>query len=241
MTETNSDTAERATPSPINMMNMFDRLAPFYDRVNKIISLGRDDVWRRLAVKLANGPDRYIALDVATGTGKMALALANKYRHVVGIDISSRMMTRGKTNPKNEPAASRIDFILTDALNSPFPDNTFDCVTIGFATRNVENLEKCFSEMLRVVKSNGTIVCLELSRPPHWFINAPYQLYLRKIVPFLGKEFSGQYGTYKYIAHSLQRFPPADELKNIMEKTGIRHVRYRRLNFGAVAIHWGIK
>ncbi len=237
----NHGAEERAAPLAANMRNMFDRLAPFYDRVNRVISLGQDEHWRRLAVKLATGPDSKVALDVATGTGRMALALARQYPRVVGIDISARMIAQGRESLRSEPLAGRIECVLSDALKMPFPDNSFDCAVIGFATRNVENLRNCFSEMRRVVKPAGTVVCLELSKPPQRPINAVYQFYLRKIVPLLGGRLSGRYGAYKYLAHSLMRFPPAGELKKLMEVAGLREVKFRRLNLGTVAIHWGVK
>lgn len=238
---TNTDSEERAAPQPANMRKMFDLLAPFYDRVNRIISLGQDEHWRRMAVRLAVGPDTKVALDVATGTGRMALALAKKYPRVVGIDVSPNMINQGRDALRNEPLADRIEYVFSDALRMPFPDNSFDCAVIGFATRNVENLRQCFSEMRRVIKPGGTIVCLELSKPPQRPINAAYRFYLHRIVPLLGGRLSGRYGAYKYLAQSLLRFPPAVELKKLMEEVGVREVGFRRLNLGTVAIHRGVK
>ncbi|MDZ4247173.1 MAG: ubiquinone/menaquinone biosynthesis methyltransferase [Dehalococcoidia bacterium] len=239
--ETGRTTSAPPSSPLVSMRNMFDRLSPFYDRVNKIISLNRDDYWRRKAAALCGGPARGIALDVATGTGRMALALSARYENVVGVDISDKMMAGGREAMQRLPGFSRMNFILADALVAPFPDNTFDAVAIGFATRNVVDLRGCFREMLRLVKPGGTIVCLELSRPPLKFVDAPYQFYLAKIVPLLGKVFSGQSRTYKYIFHSLQKFPPAGALKQLMEETGLREVKFRRFNLGAVAVHWGTK
>lgn len=241
MPRENTNSEEKAAPLPANMRNMFDRLAPFYDRVNRVISLGQDEHWRRLAVELATGPDSKVALDVATGTGRMALALAKKYPRVAGIDVSAKMIAQGRDTLRSEPLSDRIEFVLGEALRMPFPDNSFDCAVIGFATRNVENLRQCFSEMRRVIKPNGAVVCLELSKPPQRPINAAYQFYLHKIVPLLGGRLSGRYGAYKYLAHSLVRFPPAVELKKLMEEVGMREVRFRRLNLGTIAIHWGVK
>ncbi|MBI4334993.1 MAG: ubiquinone/menaquinone biosynthesis methyltransferase [Chloroflexi bacterium] len=227
--------------SPKTIKTLFDRLARFYDRVNRVMSWGQDERWRRLTVRMALGSGREWALDVAAGTGRLSLALAREYRNVAALDMSLAMMAMGKERLKNESGAGRVSFVQGDALLAPFPDSTFDCATIGFATRNVADLRRCLAEMRRVVKPAGRVVCLELSHPPHSIINAPFQLYLHRIVPFLGQIIAGQPGAYRWLGRSLRDFPPAGELKKLMEEVGLRDVGFRRLQFGTVAIHWGTK
>ena len=143
---------------------MFARIAPRYDLVNRLMSWGQDNRWRRVAVRLAC-PGRGRVLDVATGTGDMALELARHTDSVVGLDLCQEMLSRGQTKTEKKGLRSSIDFIVGDALALPFGDNSFDCALNGFALRNVADISLFLAELRRVVKPGGRVVCLELVRP----------------------------------------------------------------------------
>lgn len=221
--------------------SMFARIPRTYDRINRLMSVGQDLGWRRLAVALANPSLEGPALDVATGTGDFAIALAQRCRRVIGLDFVPEMMRIGQDKVAARRLQDRIQFVTGDALNLPFADNQFDCLTTGFAMRNVADIRRAFSEMCRVVRPGGRIACLELTRPPRRLIWRIYQLYFYRLIPLVGGLISGDRATYTYLPNSLTHFPVAEELKRIMEEAGWRSVGFRRLNFGTIAIHYGTK
>lgn len=220
------------------MRVIFSRLAPYYDLVNRVISLGRDRAWRSQALALAQGDG--LVLDLATGTGDMATVLAQKQR-VIGIDLCPEMLALGRAKAARMGLSPGIDFILADALALPFADNSFDCITVGFALRNVARLSDCFAEIRRVLKPGGRAVCLELTRPRSRLISALHRPYLCKAIPLIGHRLSGQGAAYDYLASSVLGFPTPEELGQIMGRAGLRQVSYRRLDLGVVAVHTGLK
>lgn len=220
---------------------MFARISRRYDLINRLMSLGQDPFWRRMAVALAAPTPDGPALDVATGTGDFAFELARRTRQVVGVDFVPEMMRIGRQKLQRRKLGSRVSFVGGDALDLPFPSDTFDCLTTGFAMRNVADIRRAFAEMCRVVRPGGRIACLELTRPLSrlvWFL---YRLYFYRLVPLVGGWISGDQETYRYLPNSLTYFPIAEELKRLMEESGWRHVGFRRLNFGTIAIHYGTK
>ncbi|MEA2574141.1 MAG: demethylmenaquinone methyltransferase / 2-methoxy-6-polyprenyl,4-benzoquinol methylase, partial [Chloroflexia bacterium] len=218
---------------------MFGRIAWRYDLMNRIMSFGQDAMWRRYTVDQAQPTVGGLALDVATGTGRIAQELAGRGMRVVGIDLTVEMMLQGRKDGvgSNEP----VYFAGGDALSLPFPDDTFDCVTTGFAMRNVVDIEGAFREMRRVLKPGGRLVCLEVGRPKRAIYRLFHRLHTRFVVPLLGRVVVGDTDAYSYLPSSMGKFPPPAELARIMRKTGLRNVRYRQLTFGAVAVHRGTK
>jgi demethylmenaquinone methyltransferase/2-methoxy-6-polyprenyl-1,4-benzoquinol methylase len=218
---------------------MFARIARRYDLMNVIMSLGQDSMWRRYTVRKARPKAGGLALDVATGTGRIAQELARRGTRAVGIDFTVAMMQQGRSDGvgMDEP----VYFAGADALRLPFDDNTFDCVTSGFAMRNVTDIEGAFREMQRVVKPGGRVVCLEVGHPRLAIERLVHGVYTRRVVPFLGKLIAGDGDAYRYLPSSMGKFPPPPELARIMRASGLRYVEYKQLTMGAVAVHTGRK
>jgi demethylmenaquinone methyltransferase / 2-methoxy-6-polyprenyl-1,4-benzoquinol methylase len=223
---------------------MFGQIAPHYDLMNRLMTFGLDQGWRKIVVKEANPPIGGTALDVATGTGDIALELAKKIGatgKIVASDFSVEMMRPGPAKAQKQGHAKAVYFMAADALNLPFEANSFDCVTTGFAMRNVTDIEQAFREMCRVVKPGKRVVCLEVARPKFALIRWGHQLYFNRLVPVIGRIISGHREAYTYLPESARNFPPPEELKKIMERAGLKNVRYHLHGFGAVAIHVGEK
>ncbi|HEY0069731.1 MAG TPA: class I SAM-dependent methyltransferase [Chloroflexia bacterium] len=218
---------------------MFGRIARRYDLMNRIMSFGQDAMWRRYTVDQADPRAGGLALDVATGTGRIAQELAGRGMRAVGVDLTPEMMLQGRRDGVGDGEA--VYFAGGDALKLPFCDDTFDCVTTGFAMRNVIDIEGAFREMRRVLKPGGRLVCLEVGRPRYAVYRLFHRLHTRFVVPLLGRLVAGDADAYNYLPSSMGKFPPPKELARIMRKTGLRNVRFRQLTFGAVAVHRGTK
>lgn len=222
---------------------MFARIAPRYDFMNRLMSLGQDGRWRRAAASLAgvNAGLNGRMVDIATGTGELALELAKHVDSVVGLDLCPQMVSRGQAKVVRKGLEQRIDFILGDALALPFADDAFDCALTSFALRNVADVPCCLAEMRRVVKPSGRVVCLELIMPKSRIIGGFYRFYLYRIVPFLGRWITGDSKAYSYLPDSISCFLSPDEFQKTMEGIGLRQVSYKCLNLGTIAIHSGVK
>lgn len=231
--------------SKANYVNrMFGQIAPKYDLMNRLMTFGLDQGWRKVVVRESNLKPGNTALDVATGTGDIALALAEAVGQsgkVVASDFSMEMMKPGPGKADKKGVGNVVQFMAADALNLPYSDNSFDAITTGFAMRNVVDIERAFSEMRRVVKPGGRVVCLEVAKPKFALVRLGHQLYFNKIVPLIGSLISGHKEAYTYLPESAKNFPPPEELKRIMERAGLREVRFKRYGLGAVAIHVGEK
>jgi demethylmenaquinone methyltransferase / 2-methoxy-6-polyprenyl-1,4-benzoquinol methylase len=223
---------------------MFDRIAPRYDLMNRLMTFGMDQRWRRFVVAQAAPPVRGAALDVATGTGDLAIALA---RHVgtggtaIATDFSREMMRPGPGKAAKAGVGRIVRFVAADALDLPFPAASFNCVTSGFAMRNVTDIERAFREMCRVTKPGGRVVCLEVAKPPLPPVRWLHGFYFRRVVPLIGRIVTGQREAYTYLPESARNFPPPPALAAIMVRAGLHDIRYRHLSLGAVAVHVGTK
>ena len=236
-----SVTASSAVEKTARVSRMFGRIARSYDFMNRLMSAGQDQSWRQLAADLAQpGPDG-IALDVATGTGDLALALAQRTGRVVGADSCADMVTPGVTKIARSGYKQTVRFVLSDAQALPFQSERFDCVTVAFGVRNMASLHAAFTEMRRVVRPNGRVVCLEIMPPSRSILGRGYQLYLTRFIPLLGGLVSGQPEAYRYLSTSVLAFSSAQALRDIMLKAGFNSVTYRTLNFGTIAIHVGVR
>lgn len=223
------------------MAEMFDRVAPRYDRLNRVLSAGRDVGWRRRAAALARMGPREIALDVGVGTGDLAFGLleaSDPSVSVVGVDLSRLMIDAVRRR-----AAARVDPrmapLLASAAALPFPDASFDRVVAGFTVRNFGELPLGLREMRRVLRVGGRAVILEFSTPPSSFVGVGYRLYLHRLVPLIATLLGGDAAAYRYLPLSVAAFPDADGLAERMRDAGFARVRYERLTFGVAAIHVG--
>ncbi|MDP6101480.1 MAG: ubiquinone/menaquinone biosynthesis methyltransferase [Dehalococcoidia bacterium] len=217
------------------MAEMFRHLAPSYDRINRVISLGGDLRWRRWAADEAMRSKPGLVLDLATGTGKMAKAVQLRGGKVVAVDLSPGMLDIAR---KKECGATTL--LLGHVLKLPFQDNSFDALTIAFALRDFPGLAGPFRECYRVLRPGGKLVCLELSRPRRWAALL-HHLYMKRAVPTIGWWLGGRAKDYRFLPHSVAHFPAAPELARLLESAGFRQVHFRRLAAGAVAIHCGCK
>ncbi len=219
--------------------DMFTKVVPRYDLVNTLGTWGRDQRWRRLTVQAAAPEADGLALDVATGTAKLALELAKTARRVVGVDFNEEMLAFARKRLAGEANGGRVHLVLADALRLPFADETFTCATVGFATRNVADISLSFQEMRRVVRPGGRVVCLDMTRPRSSVFAQMHRGYLYGMVAahYLGRRDP----SFRFFAGSLRNYPSAEELAGIMAKAGLGDVGFRRLNLGTIAIHVGVK
>lgn len=218
---------------------MFARIAPRYDLLNRLMTLGRDQTWRLRAAQLAVGSNPSArVLDLATGTGDLILALDQvaPAAQVVGLDLVPEMLAVAKEKTRGARGA----LLAGDALDLPFAAGTFDAITSAFMLRNVVDLPQAFREMARVTRHGACIAALEITQPRLPFWSALYRFYFYRFIPLLGGALSDQ-SAYRYLPDSLKRFVSADELAEIMRGAGLREVRYELLNLGTVAIHVGVR
>jgi demethylmenaquinone methyltransferase/2-methoxy-6-polyprenyl-1,4-benzoquinol methylase len=219
---------------------MFARIVPRYDLVNRLMTMGLDRRWRRETAAIAQ-PFGAFALDIATGTGDLALELARQgARGVVGADFCAGMLTAAIGKAARADAACKIAFVAGDATRLPFHDDTFDCIVNGFMLRNVTDLPAAFGELGRVLKPGGRLACLDLT-PPRGPLHGLFGFYIGRIVPLLGGAVSGHYFAYRWLGQSLRPHPDADTMAAIMRAAGLGEVGYRLIGFGTVAIHYAVK
>jgi demethylmenaquinone methyltransferase/2-methoxy-6-polyprenyl-1,4-benzoquinol methylase len=221
------------------VQEMFTRIARRYDLMNSLMTCGRHQAWRRAAARLADPQPGGLALDVATGTGDLALALLAQahVRHVVGMDFSDGMLWVAREKLLRKDARRRVSLVVGDALRLPFPDKTFACVTSAFLLRNLVDLAQGFSEMRRVTQAGGRVVALEITQPtlPGW--SHLFGWYFGRLVPRIGAIVARDREAYTYLPRSVERFVSPRELSRLMESVGLRNVSYRRLGLGTVTIH----
>ncbi len=222
---------------------MFDNIAPYYDFLNRLLSLGIDKSWRRKAIQQLAADQPKVILDVATGTADVAIAMAHKLpvEKIVGLDLSNEMLVVGGKKINKANLQHIISLQQGDSENLPFEDNTFEAITVAFGVRNFENLERGLSEMQRVLKPGGKVVVLEFSRPRIFPFKQLFNLYFKYILPLIGRVTSKDPKAYKYLYESVQAFPDGLQFVNVLDKTGFKSNQCIPLSLGICSIYVGEK
>ena len=233
---------DKSAKDPEKIQTMFSTIAPRYDFLNKVLSLGVDRCWRKFAISRLPEVKDARFLDVATGTCDVAIEIIKKRpsgTKVVGVDFSEGMLELGKKKVRDAGLEERVDVRFADVTALPFDDDSFDGSIIAFGIRNVQEYKKGISEMGRVVKSGGKVVVLEFASVQNRFFMPIYRFYITKALPFIGEIISGKKGAYKYLPDSMLGFPSPEEFKSAMEETGLTDVKYHKLTFGITYVHVG--
>ena len=222
---------------------MFDRISPKYDALNHLLSLNIDKVWRRKTAKAVAKSQPKTILDLATGTADLAIALAkcNPQAHIIGMDISEKMLDIGKAKVAQRKMESQIELRLGDAATLPFESNTFDAITVAFGVRNFEKLERALSEIQRVLKPNGQAVILEFSMPERFPIKQLYALYFKHLLPAIGKAVSKDGNAYSYLPLSVEQFPKPKVFLRMLAEKGLENGMAKPLSFGIASLYTSTK
>lgn len=217
---------------------MFDDISPRYDLLNHLLSFGIDRIWRRKLVNLLGSRNPETVLDVATGTGDLAIAISKLNPHkIVGIDISEKMLEIGRRKLVDEGLNEIISLVKADAENIPFANDSFDAITVAFGVRNYEDLEKGLTEMHRVLRPGGIMLILEFSHPPSFPVKQFYSYYSRYMIPLLGRFISGNKMAYNYLPESVAAFPSGEQFLEILQKPGMKNTRQISLSMGIASIY----
>ncbi|MFV0304958.1 MAG: bifunctional demethylmenaquinone methyltransferase/2-methoxy-6-polyprenyl-1,4-benzoquinol methylase UbiE [Moheibacter sp.] len=217
---------------------MFDNISEKYDLLNRILSMGIDVSWRKKVVKSIVKAKPQTILDIATGTGDLAIQMANATNaQITGFDLSAGMLEVGRKKVATQKLQDRIKMIQGDAENMPFEDNTFDCITVAFGVRNFENLQKGLDDIYRVLKPGGKFIILEFSQPESFPMKQLYSFYSKQILPKIGKQISKDQSAYTYLPDSVKAFPYGEAMKNILKKSNFSQTLDKKLTFGIASIY----
>ncbi|MDA0264334.1 MAG: ubiquinone/menaquinone biosynthesis methyltransferase [Chloroflexi bacterium] len=223
--------------------DLFSRISGRYDLMNDLMTLGMHRRWKRRTAALAarglSGP----AIDVSSGTGDLALALARRPEvdRTVGLDLLQSMVSRAAAKAKAQGLSGSVTMMTGDALSLPFASGSFACATAGFSLRNMPDVGAALAEMVRVVQPGGRVAILELSPMPKGLRSTMFRPLFHGLVPFIGRLVAGERAAYSYLPKSVDHFLDADRLAELLSVSGLDEVGYRRLGFGTVALHWGVK
>jgi len=221
---------------------MFDTISGNYDGLNRVISFGIDVKWRKKVLQLVAAKNPDTVLDIATGTGDLALLMTKTTASkIIGLDISAGMLEVGKQKIAAQKLSDKIEMVLADSENIPYPDAFFDAITVAFGVRNFENLEKGLSEILRVLKPGGVFVILETSVPTKFPFKQGYAFHSKILLPLIGKLFSKDQSAYSYLSASANEFPFGEKLNNILTKIGFIEVKHLPQTFGVATIYHASK
>lgn len=229
-------------PKKEQVAEMFDNVSYKYDFLNRLLTFGIDQKWRKLVVKKVAKNNPKILLDIATGTGDFAIMLTQlNPEKVIGLDLSQGMLDIGIQKIKKRKLENLIEMVQGDSENLPFENNTFDAITVGFGVRNFENLDKGLKEIQRVLKPNGSFVVLETSQPQGFIMKPLFKFYSKYIIPTIGKLFSKDKRAYDYLPESAANFPFGKKFNNILEKNGFKDIANTPLTFGIASMYTATK
>lgn len=218
---------------------MFDNIAPYYDFLNRLLTLRIDVLWRKKAIKslIESQPKRI--LDVATGTADVAIMMAKQLEvdEIIGMDISKEMLEVGRKKILKRDLSDKIKLEHGDSENLPYEDNSFDAATVAFGVRNFEDLKKGLGEMKRVIKPGGQLVVLEFSKPTMFPFKQGFNFYFKYILPLIGRITSKDPKAYDYLYRSVQVFPDGDAFLNILQQTGFNNTKCKQLSLGICSIY----
>jgi demethylmenaquinone methyltransferase/2-methoxy-6-polyprenyl-1,4-benzoquinol methylase len=223
---------------------VFDSVAGNYDLMNDLMSMGVHRLWKRFAVELAGVRSGQKILDLASGTGDLAArfsGLVGPDGLVVMSDINAAMLNEGRTRMADDGHIGNVQYSQINAEQIPFPDNTFDCITIGFGLRNVTDKQGALNSMFKALKPGGRLLVLEFSHPTNKPLQAAYDLYSFKLLPMLGKLVAKDEDSYRYLAESIRMHPDQESLKEMFANAGFEDCDYHNLTGGIVAVHRGFK
>jgi demethylmenaquinone methyltransferase/2-methoxy-6-polyprenyl-1,4-benzoquinol methylase len=221
---------------------MFDTISGNYDGLNRIISLGIDVKWRKKVVALVAATQPDSILDIATGTGDLAILMANtSATKIIGLDLSVGMLAVGQKKIEHKNLDDKIEMVVGDSENIPYPNDYFDAITVSFGIRNFETLEKGLAEIYRVLKPNGIFVILETSVPTKFPYKQGYTFYTKFILPIIGKLFSKDNNAYGYLSESAANFPFGEALNNILQKVSFIECKAMPQTFGVATIYTATK
>lgn len=223
--------------------DMFDNIAPAYDFMNRAMTFGIDKIWRNVAVKEIVRRRPSAVLDVATGTGDLAILLAKKMpeANITAVDLSEGMLSIGREKVDKAGLSDRISLSVADCLDLPFGDDMFDLITVAYGVRNFQNLLDGYKEMYRVLKPGGMISVIVLSTPTAPLAKAGYDVYTKFIIPSVGRLVSKDTRAYSYLPESIAAVPQRSEMTRLMEMSGFKHAKYRTLTFGVCSIYTAVK
>jgi demethylmenaquinone methyltransferase/2-methoxy-6-polyprenyl-1,4-benzoquinol methylase len=228
---------------PESIRSLFDNIAPTYDLLNHLLSLGRDFYWRKKAVQELKGLEGWI-LDIATGTGDVAIEMIHQSDHqrkVSGLDFSESMIKKAKQKVFQKALSQTITLSLGDALSLPFRDNTFSASLIAFGLRNIVQKERALSEMVRVIKTGGKVVILEFTFPREGLMRRIYPIYFQRVLPRVGGLISGDRGAYAYLPESVFHFASVENYEGLLRKAGLEKVSSKSLTGGVASVISGEK
>lgn len=216
---------------------MFDAISPKYDLLNRVFSMGIDQGWRRKVIRLMGREPVDHLLDVATGTADLAILGSTKAKRVTGVDISAGMLSHGRTKVSKRGLDQRVVLQQADSAALPFPDATFDAVTVAFGVRNFEHLEQGVREMLRVLKPNGRLFVLEFSKPQRTPMRQLFRFYFHRVMPTIGRSVSKDSAAYTYLPKSVDAFPEGEEFLKVLRNAGGRECSAEALTGGIASLY----
>ena len=234
---------EKGDTKKKQVADMFNNISGNYDFLNRLLSLGIDKIWRKQAIEELKQIQPKLMLDVATGTGDFAIEAFQRLQpnKIIGIDISSGMLSKGDEKLKKQKLNDSITLEIGDSENILYPENHFDAVTVAFGVRNFENLDQGLSEIFRVLKPEAKLVILEFSKPTIFPVKQLFGFYFRYVLPFIGKVFSKDKNAYKYLHDSVNTFPEGQLFLDRLKSVGFSIYQQKRLSFGICSIYTAIK